>query len=293
MWMRRAARRMAGILVTLVAGGFLGATMVRYAPGFGVDEEELDARLNAASQQALRESPSGERNLFAFYGRYLSGVAHGDLGTSRSLGRPVRELMAERLPVTMRIAGLGLVAGWLAALGLAIAAAFWRPPALEIAATASSGVLAALPSTVAALVLLYTGGPAQLAIAAVLFPRLYRFTRNLLAEAYELPHVLAGMARGLERSTILFRHVLPVAAPQLVALAGVSVCVAFGAAIPVEVLCDEPGIGQLAWQAAMARDLPLLVNLTLLVAGVTLTANAMADLAGERMFANSRTRSEA
>jgi peptide/nickel transport system permease protein len=44
------------------------------------------------------------------------------------------------------------------------------------------------------------------------------------------------------------------------------VSVAFGAAIPIEVLCDSPGLGQLAWQAALKRDLPLLVDITLLVA---------------------------
>src|SRR5271170_2170602 len=106
MWMRRVARRVAAILLTLVAGGLLGATMVRFAPGFGSGEEELDARLNAASQQAVRDSNAGERNLLEFYGRYLAGIAHGDLGVSRSLGRPVRELLAQRLPVTMRVAGL-------------------------------------------------------------------------------------------------------------------------------------------------------------------------------------------
>ncbi|MFZ0396306.1 MAG: hypothetical protein WCF17_07435 [Terracidiphilus sp.] len=48
--------------------------------------------------------------------------------------------------------------------------------------------------------------------------------------------------------------------------------------IPLEALCDSPGIGQLAWQAALSRDLPLLVNLTMLFTLVTLGANLAADL---------------
>ena len=44
-------------------------------------------------------------------------------------------------------------------------------------------------------------------------------------------------------------------------------------------ICDSPGIGQLAWQAALSRDLPVLVNMTLFVTLVTLTANSAADLA--------------
>jgi len=78
----------------------------------------------------------------------------------------------------------------------------------------------------------------------------------------------------------LFWHVAPVAAPQLLALAGVSVSMAVGAAIPVEALCGLAGIGQLAWQAALARDLPLLVTITILVTLVTLLANSGADVIG-------------
>jgi peptide/nickel transport system permease protein len=76
---------------------------------------------------------------------------------------------------------------------------------------------------------------------------------------------------------------LPSAAPALLALVGVSVSMAFGAAIPIEVVCDSPGIGQLAWQAALGRDLPLLVNITIFVTLLTLTANSISDLAGKAL----------
>ena len=56
------------------------------------------------------------------------------------------------------------------------------------------------------------------------------------------------------------------AASELLALGGLSVSMAIGAVIPVEALCDSPGLGQLVWQSAMARDLPVLVHLTALVA---------------------------
>ena len=67
----------------------------------------------------------------------------------------------------------------------------------------------------------------------------------------------------------------------MLALAGVSVSVALGAAIPIEALSDQPGIGQLAWQAALARDLVLLVNLTLIVTLITVIANSLSDMVGE------------
>jgi peptide/nickel transport system permease protein len=122
--------------------------------------------------------------------------------------------------------------------------------------------------------------PGSLAIALIVFPRTYRYTRNLLVKAYSLPHLVTARAKGLGEARILFWHVLPVVAPQLLAVAGVSVSMAVGAAIPVEALCGLPGIGQLAWQAALARDLPLLVNITVLVTLVTLLANSGADVIG-------------
>jgi len=67
--------------------------------------------------------------------------------------------------------------------------------------------------------------------------------------------------------------------PELLALAGVSISMAVGASIPVEALCDSPGVGQLIWQAAQARDLPVLINVTLLITALTVTANLMADTA--------------
>jgi peptide/nickel transport system permease protein len=68
----------------------------------------------------------------------------------------------------------------------------------------------------------------------------------------------------------------------LVALAGVSVTLAFGASIPIEALSDSPGMGQLAWRAALGRDIPVLVSLTLLLTAVTVFANVMADIAMTR-----------
>ncbi len=61
------------------------------APGFGVDEEELDSRLNKESIEALRRAHAPDESVARFYLRYLSGLLHGDLGvrclcTNRSDG---------------------------------------------------------------------------------------------------------------------------------------------------------------------------------------------------------------
>jgi len=89
--------------------------------------------------------------------------------------------------------------------------------------------------------------------------------------------VQMARAKGLGTIRIFFRHVMPPAGGQLLALAAVSVNMAFGAAVAVEAICDQPGLGQLAWKAAVARDLPVLVILTAMVAVLTQFSRLVAD----------------
>jgi peptide/nickel transport system permease protein len=122
--------------------------------------------------------------------------------------------------------------------------------------------------------------PARLLLAIVIFPRVFRYSRNLLARGASQPHVITARAKGLGNLRVMFWHILPVAAPQLLALAGVSLSLAFTAAIPIEAICDLPGIGQLAWKAALGRDVALLVNLTVIVTIITLIGNSLSEMIG-------------
>ena len=278
--------RLLSLICLGLGGALFSATLVRFAPGYGVEERELDPRWSAQSIEALRQKQLLHEGLGSFYFHYLSALARGDFGESDSLKRPVRELLRQRLPVTGNsvIRGLGvawLAAGLFASLGLAS-----RNGLYEASGTAISSLLLSLPSAVVAMLAVHLRTPVFCAISVVVFPRLYRYIRSLLVRSYDQPHVLAARARGLGSGAIFCRHVLPVAAPPLLALFGVSFAIAFGAAIPIEALCDSPGMGQLAWHAALSRDLPLIVNITLVVCLVMLAANSLADLAG-RAFARS------
>lgn len=270
------------IAVVLVLGGFLAATMARLAPGYGTDEEELDSRLSQTSVEALRQAHAGDESLPGFYAHYWMRLLHGDLGESQTLGEPVRQLLAERFPETLMCVAWGLALGWAAGLALAMLAAMRRGGFADAMAGLVASVLLCIPAAVLALLFVMVQAPGRLAVGLIVFPKIFHYARKLLARAAQLPHVLTARAKGAGGIRILFRHILPVAAPQLLALAGVSVSLAFAAAIPVEVLCDLPGIGQLAWKAAMGRDLPLLVNLTMIVTLITLVANSAADLAARQ-----------
>jgi peptide/nickel transport system permease protein len=282
--MHRLRWRIAGhalvLLATVLLGGLLSATMVRLAPGFDADERELDPHLNATSVQALRQERHRDDNILHFYLSYMDRAAHGDLGSSLALGQPVRALLRERIPFTVQLLGTGLALSWILALILALTAAWLRLSIYDTMTIAIGGTLLCLPAAVLALLSVLWNVPGSIAIALIVFPHTFRYARNLLVKAYSRPHILAARAKGLGEARILFWHVVPVVMPQLLALAGVSVSMAIGATIPVEALCGLPGVGRLAWQAALARDLPLLVNITILVTVVTLLANSGADVIG-------------
>ncbi len=93
--------------------------------------------------------------------------------------------------------------------------------------------------------------------------------------------MIAARAKGVSEFRILCWHVVPVIKGEVLALAGVSIGIAISAAVPVEALCGIPGIGQLAWQSALARDLPLLNNVAMLVIACVVLANSGADLLSE------------
>lgn len=275
------SKLVAKILIAVLLGGFLGATLVRFAPGFGVDEEELDSRLSAQSIQALRASHAEDANILVFYFHYLSRLLHGDLGVSRTLQRPVRQLVAERLPETLKSVAAGMALGWIAGFLLAVAVVMSRAWYLDLLGSLLVGVLLCLPAAVLALLFVLAQAPARLLLGLIIFPKVFRYSRNLLGRSSALPHVLTARAKGLGNMRVLLWHILPTAAPQLLALLGVTVSFAFTAAIPVEALCDMPGIGQLAWKAALGRDVALLVNLTMIVTLVTLMANSASEMMGK------------
>ena len=254
---------------------------MRLAPGFGVDEEELDARLSGRSIQALRDARANQGSLAAFYAHYLNRMLHGDLGDSRTLQRPVSELVAERFPETLKSVGLGLAFGWFLGFSLAVAVVMSRAWVLDLLSSLLVGVLLCLPAAVLALLFVIAQAPTRLLLGLVVFPKIFRYSRSLLGRSSALPHVLTARAKGLGNMKVLLWHILPTAAPQLAALIGVTVSVAFTAAIPVEALCDIPGIGQLAWKAALGRDVALLVNLTMIVTLVTLVANSASEMIGK------------
>jgi peptide/nickel transport system permease protein len=275
--------RLVGIMLM---ASFAGAMLMRIAPGFNSDDQELNSGLSAESIQAVRQARQADSNIPKFYARYLASLVKGDLGTSRSLNQPVKDLLRERLPVTLFNLAFALAAGWLLGLALAVAAQTLRWPALNFLANGLSGTFISTPAAALALIFLLLRLPPAFAAALLVFPKIYRYTRNLLEQSSEMPHVLTARAKGAGPLRVLAWHIAPMALPQLIALIGVSISIGIGVLLPIEVVSDVAGIGQLAWQAAQSRDLPLLVNLTMIVTFATVCATLISDGA-QRAFTRS------
>jgi peptide/nickel transport system permease protein len=259
------------LLATLLVAG-IAMLLVRYGPGFETDERDLDPTLGASTRTAIHNRHLDEMKHF------MAGALRGDFGESRALGVPVRELIAERGLATLRILVTGSAIAWIVALIWATALAVFRAPAFAGVSTMASACLLCLPTAVIAALMLNADWPAELVLALALVPKIFQVVRGLIMQAIDHSEVLAARARGLRTLRILGWYVLPrIAGPMLawlVATAGLAIA----AVVPIEVICDVPGLGQLAWKAALARDLPLLVVLTLLVAIVIQLSNSAAAL---------------
>jgi peptide/nickel transport system permease protein len=277
--MRRVLLRAGYAVVLVLLTGFVASVLIRVSPGYGVDEREFDSRISSASIERIRAEHRDDRGALRIYFGYVSGLVRGDWGDSQVLNRPVKELVRERLPVTARTLGVGLGQGLLFSMIAAAFVTLWRNRLALAMVELAAGVLVCVPAAVLGLLLYLKDGTPALALALALAPRLYRFFRDVLAGASRAPHVLAAHSRGVSAIRVFCMHIVRSNAPELIATLAVSVPMALSACVAIEVIFDSPGLGQLAWQAAMGRDLVLMVNLTVIIAAATIAAGMIADIA--------------
>jgi peptide/nickel transport system permease protein len=271
----RFASSLVSLIVIVLLGGFAAAALVRYSPGFSTIPEDLDPSIGPEVLRALHARNEDSNPLPVFYARYLAGTLRGGFGVSTSLNQPVAGLLRRRAPVTARLIAEGAAGGLLLGAFLAWLAVWTRSVFLETTAFSLSGLLLAVPPAVLALVFFFNEAPLAIALALALFPRLFGTMRTVLEDLYQSPVLLAARARGLGARIIAIRYVVGAARRQVVALTGVALVLAFGFSIPIEAICGIPGVGALALQAAIARDMPLMCALALIVTFfVTLVHNA-------------------
>ena len=263
----------------LLMAGFAATALVKIAPGFGIDERALNVAYGSFEQDRALEDPG----VISSYTRFLRGAVTGDFGESSAFGEPVRALLAARVWVTVNSTISGFATAWGIALLVCVLGQLPAGRWLRIAGNAVAAAVVCVPSAIIAFSCVALGLTVGAGIGIVVFPRVLRYSDNLLSRAMEEPFAVSARSRGASEIRVVLNHALRATAPQLVTLAGVTFTVAFGAAIPMEVLADSAGLGQLAWRGALARDLALVVSVTLVIGSVTLLANTAARSVADLM----------
>ena len=259
--------RLARIASLVIFAAFGTIALMRFAPGYFTDAREMDGEYAAGARVSLQALHEQQRSFQTLTRLQFAGWLHGDLGRSRQFEVPVTELIKGRVHITLRLLAYGTGLGWATALALALPLSARRGTRGEMLIASATAILLSIPIGALAIVSMLTeiGGPIGvllLLIAARDFKILYR----VLQRAWRAPHLLQARAQGLHPFRITFVHLLPSLLPQLAAVASTSFAMALSSIVPVEVVFNVNGLGQLAWTAAMNRDLPVLLAVTLLLA---------------------------
>jgi len=233
------------------------------------------------------------------YVRYLGKLVVGDLGTSYRQGRPVSEVIAERLPATARLAvaamGIALVLG----VAAGVVAAMRHNTLVDL--LLMMGALLGISTPVfwlgMMLIILFgvwlgwfpISGYGEGNIRHLILPALTlgvlqagiiaRITRSALLEVLHQEYIRTARAKGLREGVVVLKHGLRNGLMPVITLAGIGLGDLLVGAPLTETVFAWPGLGRLLVSAVGNRDLPVVVGATFVFALIYLGASLLVDLA--------------
>lgn len=314
--LRRTLHAVALVFVTLTAT-FL---FIHLAPGDPASRY-YNPDIDPAVVTTVRRQLGLDRPLAVQYVKTLGSFASGNFGVSLRQHRPVSQLLAEAIPRTLQLAGLALLAQIL----IGFAVGMWSVSRRH---RSSGGVLSTLflvfysvPSFYLAfgLIALFSlklqwlpaagmssiGTPGLEGLGGILdrvrhlvlpvavlalgsAAAMARYTRGSLLDAIHDTHIRTARAKGLPERSVLWRHALRNALPQLCTVVGLSLPLLLAGAVVVEKVFAWPGMGSLVVDAIFARDYPVVLAANFVAALVVIFGSLLADVSG--YWADPRTR---
>jgi peptide/nickel transport system permease protein len=307
-------RRVATAAFTIVMIVLLNFVLFRAMPGS--PERILLGRMPGVTAEVLAETRARwglDDPLFPDqFVAYVESTVQGDLGFSYSArGRPVADVLAQRLGPTLLLFGLGEIVAIVLGLTLGAYSGWKRGGLVDYVGNAVSLVLYSMPYFLLGMALLLIfatglgwfptfgmvtagatydspldhlldlGAHLALPLATVALGLIGQYAilmRSSVVETLAEDYVVTARAMGLRDSRVLRHHALPNAMLPTVTLVAINLGYVVAGAITVEVVFNWPGLGTLTVEALAARDYPVLQGVFLLLSVAVVFANLAADL---------------
>jgi len=294
--LRYLLRRLLGAIPTLLVIATIAFLLLHAAPGGPFD---ADKRMLPEIQRAIEARYHLNEPLWRQYLRYLSDLAHGDLGPSfQYRSTSVNEIIAQGLPVDATVGLSALALALLLGGSIGVNAALHRNRRGDVVPMALAVLGISLPVFVIAPLLIlifavdlhwlpagdYVAGSLShlvLPVMALAFPYTAYIARMMRASTLEVlssPFVRTAYAKGLPPRLILWRHALRPTLTPLVSFLGPAVVGLVTGSIVIESVFSLPGIGRYFITAALNRDYTLVMGITVLYGALIILFNLLAEL---------------
>lgn len=242
----------------LAALAFFTFLLADWAPGDFLTQFEASSATSAEASEALRNRLALDQPLLSRFSFWLASWSRGECGVSLAYQTSVCGLLAPRLLTTLQLNFFATLLAWLSAAALAIPAASRPKGWVDLMLSGMASLLLGLPEILLALLAVWLLGfhsflpYAVLALAAL--PTLALHLRASFTEALAHPAVRASQHYGIRGFALWWHYVLPLAAPPIIALAGLSFGGLLSGSLLVEAALGVPGMGSLVLEAVEARD---------------------------------------
>ena len=288
--------RLISALIVMLGVSSITFSLLHVVPGDPV-EVMLGESASVADREALRVDLGLDKPVFEQWLSFQSNLVKGEFGDSLYSKKPIIELIAERAPWTAILALASLLVALLLAIPLGTLAAlrvgtFWDSMASSVSLIGVSipnflfGPLLIIVFSIWAGWFPTSGNESASAIilpaitlGASLAAILARMIRASLLDVLGEEFVVAARARGLSKTTVLFRHVFPNAALPILTIIGLQLGALLGGAVITEIIFAWPGIGQLLIEGIQRRDYPVVQTCVLLVSFIYVVVNMLTDVA--------------
>jgi peptide/nickel transport system permease protein len=264
----------------------------------------LGDQATAADIAKLRTSYGLDKPLPLQFGYWLGELAHGNLGQSIFLQRPVTQALLERAEPTFFLTLFSIIIATLIGVPCGIIAAVWRGRTIDQIFSGFAMLGASIPSFWFGLILMQIfavslgwfpvagyGNPGvplyerlhhlvlpSIVLGVVNSALILRFTRASMLDVLSDDHIRTARAKGLSEASVILRHALRNALIPVITVLGLTFALLIGGAIVTETVFGLPGVGNLVVSAVLRRDYPVIQGALLVIAGLYVLINLAIDL---------------